>query len=198
MAAKKKYKVLGTYVGKDGKKHRLTDGTKLYTKKNGLNAEAVRAVARIRGISAYELAKEIGGVSAYEVAKELAVDNVASLEVHKKRKYKVLGTYVGADGKKHRLRTDTKLYTKKGDLNKEAIKALAELKGISEFDLQVQVMDNLRLKAGVNAGAVLRSYEGNRVARFLSSFGVDVDDLVKDLKAKKIDVDAAWILDESH
>lgn len=120
------------------------------------------------------------------------------VKVVKKNKYKVIGTYVDTKGKKHRLTTGTKLYTKQGGLKKSAIKELANIKGISEFELTEQVKYNVGVNQRVNTNAILAAYAGNKVERFLNNFGVYADDLVKELQLEGIDVDMTWILDENH
>lgn len=120
------------------------------------------------------------------------------LKVVKKNKYKVIGAYVDDKGKKHRLTTGTKLYTKQGGLKRSAIKELSKIKGISEFELTEQVKYNAQTKSRVGVSAILSSYSGSKVQRFLGNFGIYLDDLVKELQIEGVDVNEAWILDESH
>lgn len=123
---------------------------------------------------------------------------MSNLKVVKKNKYKVIGTYVDDKGKKHRLTTGTKLYTKQGGLKQSAIKKLAEIKGISEFELTEQVKYNANANQRVGVNAILSSYSGSKVERFLGNFGMYLDDFVKELQLEGIDVDMSWVADENH
>ena len=123
---------------------------------------------------------------------------MADVKIVQKKKYKKITTYVGEDGKTHRITEATKLYTKKGGFKSEAIKALAKAKSISEFELQEQIKYNLSNKNKVSVLSILTSYSGNKVQRFLGNFGIDVNEFANDLKLECPEVDLAWILNENH
>lgn len=116
----------------------------------------------------------------------------------KKNKYKVIDWYTNKEGKRKRLTKSTKLFTKEGGLNKEAIKVLAKKKGIDEFELQEQVKYNRFAGQKTNVNSVINAYLGSKVIRFLSNFGIEIEELVKDLQLNGIDVDESWVSNEAH
>ena len=122
---------------------------------------------------------------------------MSKLKVVKKNKYKVIGKYVDK-GKEHYLTTGTRLYTKKDELKTAAIKELAKIKGISEFELTEQVKYNVSTNQRVGVNAILSAYSGSKVERFLGNFGLYLDDFVKELQLEGIDVDKSWVKNESH
>ena len=115
-----------------------------------------------------------------------------------KKKYKVITTYVDANGKTHRITSATKLFTKNNGLKKEAIQALAKAKGVEVSDVIEQVKMNYKQGIKTNVRITLSTLASSRVERFLGNFGIDINDFVADLKLECPEVDLAWVLEESH